>query len=184
MSGNDDRIEKFLQTALEMAEENRVSKKVMQAMRTGTVQETQPESITPDQDEKWATIRTIALRVLNLYYNENRLPLELWKGVQLVCEEVKAMIAEGEKEGNEMLYWRWERDPFIDPFKITVKRRFNELQQAKFYARVGDLPKAISWREGSRSMYLPNPHFLPEQTKREMEAAYGERLYGRVERGN
>ena len=177
MSG---KIERFLQDALELAEDARVGKLIIEAARKGTVSETPPESITDDQFEKWAAIRRIALSVLNRYWNEKRHELEIWKGVELVCEEVKQMIAEGKKEGNEMLYWKWEREPTTEAFKITVKRRFNELQSAKFYARTGDLPKAISWRVDSRSYYIPNPHFLSTEVRKEMEILYGERLYGKV----
>ena len=174
---SDGKIEKFLQTALELAQKGETGDRIIEASRTGRV--ATPHWDFDSSKDYLDSIREVAKRVLYRYWNEKRVPLEIGFGVQLVAAEINSLIDGGEE-------WRWGRPVLGSSFPITVRRRFNELADQKWYLEhrgKDTVPAAISLRQGRKSCYVPNPYFLPTEVKAEMESILAERLKGQLVKG-
>lgn len=183
MSEDKKKVEDLLQTILEVVEDGRVGRAIREAARKGSIEYTQPN--TENNTEYWDALRQTARVILYRYWNEYKVPLEIWNGIALVKKEVQAMVADGKAENDERKYWKWPGCTGSANFEVTVKRRFNELQSAKFYKeRFDAFPPAISWMQSHKSYYIPNPHFLSKEIREEIETTYHERLYGEVKRGD
>lgn len=149
----------------ERDEKARMGERIVETLRTGVVS---PDvSREPSNPEYYDAVRSRCWRVLCRHWNDFRLPLEVWKGCELVWKFVMDEIDYQEKNQGEKPTWDWGEPKDKDAFKNTAKRRFNELQNASFCKGHYEdgLTRAIRIQKKNSSLYIPNAVFMPPETR-------------------